>query len=144
MLLLSLIFILCGCYSTHEIETYGQLSTARDFPFLTVMTLDTALYDLSRFSFDDSLLKGEGVRVVAGHSTPFSGNIPMSRIVRIRGQSINVAGSMLVIAVAALAAATAVHYVSGGGFSVYRKMGGDGLFVNSINPPGDHSVDPFP
>jgi len=138
-----LVFVLCGCYSTQEIETYGQLSEARDLS-LMVMTVDTTVYELSRFAFSDSLLIGVGAHVVAGHSVPFSGSIPMSHIVHIRTQSVNVAGTVFVVAITALAAATAVNSISGGGFSVYRRMGGDGIFVSGLAPPGKIVLDPSP
>jgi len=143
LFLSGLLSLLSGCYSTREIETYGQLSEARDMPLL-VMTSDTTVYDLTRFSFNDSLLRGVGRHEVAGHSVPFSGNIPMSRIVHINTLSVNVAGSVIVVAFTALAAAAAVHTISSGGVSVYRQMGGDGLFVSGLAPPGRLVLDPNP
>jgi hypothetical protein len=117
--------ILSGCYSTHDIQTYGDLSGAYH-QSLRVMSVDMTVYDLSKFSFNDSLLRGEGKRLVAGRWLHFSGDLPMSRIVYIQTQNVNVFQTLLGLGLMGLTA-DAIVQSPGRGLSVYRRMGGDGL-----------------
>ena len=87
-------FVLAGCFSTSDIRTYGDLAGARSHA-VRVMTADTALYDLDRFTFTDSVLTGEGERLAAGRRQPFTGDIPLSRIVYVQTRELNILGSLI-------------------------------------------------
>jgi len=126
-------FMLAGCFSTSDIRTYGDLSGARGHA-LRVMTVDTVLYDLDRFTFTDSLLSGEGERVAAGRRQTFAGEIPLSRIVYVQTREVNVLGSLLCVGVIGLAAEATIQTPLDRGMSVYRKMGGDGILGNGSCP----------
>ena len=139
LLLIGSVIALSGCYSTREITTYGELSEAHNLP-LSVLTADTTAYELSRFAFSDSLLRGEGEQLVAGRRLPFHGDIPLSHIARIQSQTVNVFGSILILGVIAAAATTAANTMPGAGLSVYRRMGGDGLLSSDLPLPGSLGV----
>jgi len=117
---------LTGCFSTHDIRTYGDLSDAIHEP-LRIMTVDTTVYDLNTFSFNDSLLMGDGECLVGGRWSHFSGNLPMSRIVYIQTRSLNMFQSVLGLGLLGLTAEVIEYSTPGRGLSVYRTMGGDGL-----------------
>lgn len=82
------LFFLSGCFSTSDIKTYRDLSEAIPGS-LRIMTVDTTIYDLRTVSFTDSLVEGEGEHFVDGHWLPFSGGVPMARIVYIQSRSVN-------------------------------------------------------
>ena len=121
------VLTLSGCFSTHDIKTYGDLSGAIHEP-LRILTVDTTVYDLSRFSFNDSLLIGDGECLVGGRWSHFSGTLPMSRIVYIQTRSLNMFQSVLGLGLLGLTAEVIDESTPGRGLSVYRTMGGDGLF----------------
>jgi hypothetical protein len=118
--------VLSGCFSTKEIRTYGELSGALRHP-IRIMAVDTTIYDLKRFSFSDSLLEGEGEHLIAGRWVPFSGRLPMSRIVYIQSRSLSIVGSIGVLGLMGLTAAGIENSTPGRGLSVFRQMGGIGL-----------------
>jgi hypothetical protein len=119
------VLLLSGCWSTTNIRTYRDMSEAPPH-WLRVMTVDTTLYELTRFSFTDSLIEGEGEHLVAGCWLPFSGELPMSRIVYIQSRSFNALTSLVGLGVIGLTAAWFNEANAEEGLRVWRPYGGGG------------------
>ena len=122
--ILSLLF-LSGCYSTTNVRTYRDMSEALPHS-LRIMAVDTTVYELKRFSFTDSLVEGEGEHLVAGHWLPFSGQLPMSRIVYIQSRSFNTFTSLVGLGLIGLTAAWFNEAGTEEGLRVWRPYGGGG------------------
>jgi hypothetical protein len=119
------VLLLPGCWSTTNIRTYRDMSEAPPHS-LRVMTVDTTLYEFTRFSFTDSLIEGEGEHLVAGRWLLFSGQVPMSRIVYIQSRSFDVLTSLVGLGVIGLTAAWFNEANAEEGLRVWRPYGGGG------------------
>jgi hypothetical protein len=119
------LLLIPGCFETKEITTYGDLVDAAPSP-VRIMTVDTTIYDLDRFTCIDSLIEGAGNHLVAGARVPFSGRIPMSDIVYIQSTRLNILGTVAGIGVLGIVAAGIEGSAHGREISIYRTMGGGG------------------
>ena len=119
--------VLSGCFSAREIRTYGELSAAYRHP-LRIVTVDTTVYDLDRFSFNDSLLSGIGECLIGGRWLHFSGDLPMSRIAVIETRTLSPFQTIIGLGLAGLTAEAIIQSTPGRGLSTYRAMGGDGIW----------------
>ncbi|HTY59088.1 MAG TPA: hypothetical protein VMF59_09730 [Bacteroidota bacterium] len=118
--------LLAGCISTGDIRTYGDLASARG-ESIRLVTVDTTVYDLESFTFNDSLLRGEGERCVGGRWQRYSGEIPLSTIVYLHTRNVNVAGSVICAGLLGIVVEATLQRPLDSGMSVYRRMGGDGM-----------------
>jgi hypothetical protein len=119
------VLLLSGCFSTTDVRTYRDISEALPHT-IRIMALDTTIYELRRFSFTDSLVEGEGEHLVAGHWLPFSGELPMSRIVYIQSRSFNTFTSLVGLGLIGLTAAWFDEANAEEGLKVWRPYGGGG------------------
>jgi len=118
--------LLAGCISTGDIRTYGDLANARG-ESIRLMTVDTTVYDLHSFTFNDSLLSGEGELNFGGRWQHYSGEIPLSKIVYLQTRNVNVVGSVICVGLLGFVVETTLQTPLDRGMSVYRRMGGDGI-----------------
>lgn len=80
-----MLLTISGCSPTFEVRTRGELMQLERGGEIRVLTTDSALYDLRRFSFSDSALTGTGTVGYRGARTTFDGSIPFQRIAFIEG-----------------------------------------------------------
>ena len=121
------LILFSGCYSTSDIRTYRDLTEALPRT-LRIMSVDTTVYDLRIWSFTDSLVEGEGEQLVAGRWLPFSGRLPMSRIVYIQSRSFNTLTTLVGAGLVGLTAAWFSQARAEEGLSIWRPypVGGGG------------------
>ena len=74
-----------GCYATYQMENKHDLRQRGGKGPIRTLTVDSLLYTLETFSFNDSLLSGRGTMKQYGLTAPFDGSIPFSHIVFIEG-----------------------------------------------------------
>lgn len=73
--LTALILIINSCYSVKEISTYKDLAEARKDGEIQIVTRDTSVYYVDKFTYSDSSINIRGVKKKSDNQTEFKGNI---------------------------------------------------------------------
>jgi hypothetical protein len=124
----------CGCATTEKVATVDGLSKAVGQGPLRVLTVDSVLYTLESFSFDDSLLSGVGNAERGGIETRFEGSLPFPRIVFIERMSTsNWKGAAMIYVSGLTLALVVAAAVSTPTFEIRPRYGGSCPFVYAFD-----------
>jgi hypothetical protein len=101
-----------GCETTEPIRRLAQLRYDKETGSITVITRDSAIYDLTRYSIKDSTLRASGYRKKDGAEESFSGNLPLSTITYIQASHADGMKTILATAAVGFVGSTVISYLS--------------------------------
>lgn len=107
--------LLPGCETSEPISSRAQLRYYKETGTITVITQDSAIYRLDRYSITDSTLRVSGYRRKDGAEESFSGSLPLSQITYIQASHADGMKTILAIAAVGLVGSTVSSYLSGEG-----------------------------
>jgi hypothetical protein len=127
------IMLLCaGCFNvTTDITTFDQFRQyKREGPnTLRVMTTDSSVYELETYTLHDSTLEGNGTHFTTSGKSPFTGQLPLSRLVYVQGRETSFGRTLLALAVIGYVGASAGTAGEHQGLRVYRPSSGSCPYV---------------
>jgi hypothetical protein len=123
LLLVGLLLLQEGCTESKEVTRRSELNNPSETGTIWVLTKDSTLYVLSKYTLRDSLLIGVGSAERQGMRRSFSGELSLSRIQYIQSCNTNVFRTLVAAGAVAFVGATAVSYLNGStGFNVNEKV----------------------
>jgi len=99
ILFLGTVLFLITCQHANEIALYKDLSKASREGAIQVVTIDTSVYYLNKFTFDDSSLTGTGTREKAQIKSDFDGRLLFKDISYIQSRDHNLLKSLAFLGV---------------------------------------------
>ena len=128
---LAVAFVLAGgCGTSLPVSTFKELAGLNGQGPLRILTSDTVLYSIARFTFDRDGITGEGSAEKGDSLSVFSGTIPFSRILFIERQSSSFwKGSFMVPLTIGLALGFQSTFAESPRFSITRPSGSSCPFV---------------
>jgi hypothetical protein len=123
VLLLGLLLLQEGCTESKEVTRRSELNDPQETGTIWVLTKDSTLYVLSKYTLRDSLLIAVGSAERQGMRRSFSGELSLSRIQYIQSCNTNVFRTLVAAGAVAFVGASAVSYLNGStGFNVNEKV----------------------
>lgn len=89
--------MMSGCYSVREISTYKDLADARKGGEIQVVTRDTTVYYVDKFTYSDSSIKIRGIKKKSDNQTEFKGDIYFKDIAYIQYMNSNFMQGVLLV-----------------------------------------------
>ncbi len=135
-LLLAVVLLAEGCAvsrnSTKKSELYGM----RGVGPLRALTVDSKLYTLEKFSFNDSLLHGVGTLRHAGYTSKFEGSIRFDSIAFLERKEDSFTQAAWVVPMVVIASAGVLMLPNAPAFSIHYAGSSSCPFVYSYNGSG--------
>ncbi len=123
-----------GCFATYQLENKTELQQRDGKGPIRALTVDSLLYTLETFSFNDSLLSGRGTLKQHGLTAPFDGSIPFSHIVFIEGLETSYWKAVWVIPMmAGVVGGLATMMDEHPKFNIHRPSGGSCPYVYAFD-----------
>jgi hypothetical protein len=124
VLLLGLLLQQEGCMESKEVTRRSELNDPQETGTIWVLTKDSTLYVLSKYTLRDSFLIGVGYAERQGTQRDFSGELSLSSIQYIQSRSYSFGKTLVTIGVIGFVGSTAASYLKGNtDFSVKEKVG---------------------
>jgi hypothetical protein len=130
-----LLLLLSGCQSTTEISTYRELVAEKEDGDIEIVTTDTSVYFVDRFSFSDSTINIMGTKKKGEFETSFRGSLNFSDISYIQSTNTNIFGGLLYIG--------ATGFIAGYGLPIMTGSPGLDAAVRIVYPRGTSPSCPF-